>query len=130
MPAEMLATRQARVVLPSISGQTLPPILLQNPIFSPARTANDAKSAAALNPLGGAVVAGAVSIRGRSYAVIQRPDGAIVRLGIGSVYAGWRLRSLSTSGALFEQGAQKMTLNFGIAPTPVSTSSAEYEEEQ
>lgn len=130
MPAEMLAARQARVVLPPISGQLLPPILLQNPMFSPARTATDAKGAAAQAPLGGAVVAGAVSIRGRSYAVIQRPDGAIMRLGIGSVYAGWRLRSLSTSGALFEQGAQKMTLNFGIAPTLVSTSSAEYEEEQ
>jgi len=130
MPAEMLAARQARVVLPPISGQLLPPILLQNPMFSPARTATDAKSASDKARLGGAVIAGAVSIRGRSYAVIQRPDGTIVRLGIGSVYAGWRLRSLSTSGALFEQGAQKMTLNFGTAPTLVSTSSAEYEEEQ
>ena len=121
---------QTRADFPSIGGQSLPPILREKSIFSPGRTATSAGAEAAQAPLGGAVVAGAVSIRGRSYAVIQRPDGSIVRLGVGGFFEGWRLRALTSNAALFDQGAQKLILNFGARSVQAPPQSAEYEEEQ
>ena len=130
IPEDSPSGGQARAVLPSISGQPLPPILRANSIFSPGRTALDAVGEAASAPLGGAVVAGAVSIKGRSYAVIQRPDGRITRLGVGGFFEGWRLRALTAKAAHFDQGAQKLILNFGARSVQGPPQSAEYEEEQ
>jgi hypothetical protein len=130
MPEEVESAGQARAALPSISGQFVPSILLENSIFSPGRTANGAAGDNAQAPLGGAVVAGAVSVRGRSYVIMQAPDGRVVRLAIGSVYKGWRLRALTGDGAVFDQGSQKLNLNFGAGAIQGPPQSAEYEEEQ
>jgi hypothetical protein len=81
-------------------------------------------------PLGGAVLAGTVSIKGRSYAVVQRPDGGISRLAVGARYAGWRLQSLSSTGGVFAQGKQRISMTFGMAPAPAATQTEENEEEQ
>lgn len=130
MPDDVVSSGQARAILPSISGQFLPPILLENSIFSPGRTANIATGDTAQAPLGGAILAGAVSIRGRSYAVLQSPDRRVVRLAIGATYQGWRLRALTPMGAIFEQGSQKLDVNFGAGAIQNPPQSAEYEEEQ
>lgn len=120
----------ARAGMPSITGQFAPKILSEQSIFSPARTANTGTDQAIQAPLGGATVAGTVSIRGRSYAVVQRPDGAIVRLAVGGRYEGWRLRSLSSAGAVFDKGAQRLPITFGVMPVQTAPQSTENEEEQ
>ena len=130
MPDESWSGGHPSAKMPSIAGQFVPPILLQRPVFSPGRTATSVADQAVQAPLGGAVVAGTVSVRGRSYAVVQRPDGVIRRLAVGGRYAGWRLRSLSSTGAVFDRGAQRLALVFGVAPAQTATQMAENEEEQ
>lgn len=130
IPDESWSGGRPRAEMPRIVGQFVPPILLERPVFSPGRTATGAADQAIQAPLGGAVVAGTVSVKGRSYAVVQRPDGVVVRLAVGARYAGWRLRSLSSTGAVFDQGAQRLSLTFGVAPAQTVTETAENEEEQ
>lgn len=130
MPDEGWSGGGARAKMPTIAGQFVPKILLTRSIFSPTRTANSDVGQAIEAPLGGAIVAGTVSIRGRSYAVVQRPDGVIVRLAVGGRYAGWRLRSLSSAGAIFDQGAQRLAITFGVAPAQTATQTADNEEER
>jgi hypothetical protein len=120
----------ARSQLPEIAGQFVPPILKQQSIFSPTRTAQVAGVVAVVLPLNGAVVAGMISVRGRSYAVIQQPGGTIVRLPIGGRYAGWRLRNLSADGAVFDRGSKRLPLSFGAIPAQPVTETTENEEQQ
>lgn len=119
-----------RTQMPLIAGQFVPSSLLTRPIFSPARTANIEADQAIVAPLGGAILAGTVSVKGRSYAVVQRPDGGITRLAVGARYAGWRLQSLSSTGGVFAQDKQRISMVFGIAPIAAATQTAENEEEQ
>lgn len=130
MSDESASGGRTRAEMPPITGQFAPPILLERPVFSPGRTAKNATDQAIHAPLGGATVAGTVSVKGRSHAVIQRPDGVIVRLAVGGRYAGWRLRSLSSTGAIFDQGGQRLSMTFGVAPAQTATQTAENEEEQ
>jgi hypothetical protein len=118
-----------RSQLPNVAGQFVPPILKQQSIFSPSRTAQAGTGTAVALPLNGAIVAGMVSVRGRSYAVVQQPGGTIVRLPVGARYAGWRLRSLSTYGAVFEQGSTRLPLTFGALPAQPSAETTENEEQ-
>jgi hypothetical protein len=129
LPDDISSGGRPRTEMPAITGQFVPPILLARPMFSPVRTANNDTDQVAQAPLGGAFVAGAVSINGKSYAVVQRPDGGIIRLAIGAGYAGWRLQSLSSTGAMFGQGKQRISMIFGVAPGPIATQTAENEEE-
>jgi hypothetical protein len=130
IPEAGRAGARARPQVPLIAGQFVPPIIQERPIFSPSRTLAIASDQTVALPLGGAAVAGTVSIKGRTYAVIQRPDGTITRLAVGQRYGGWRLRSLSPTGALFDKGAQKLPMSFGAAMAQPTTQTAENEEEQ
>jgi hypothetical protein len=121
---------RARGDLPLIAGQFVPTIIQERPIFSPSRTAVEANEQAIALPLQGAAIAGMVSIKGRTYAVLQRPDGRTSRLTVGMRYAGWRLRSLSSTGAVFDKGAQRLPVAFGAATAQQTPQTAENEEEQ
>lgn len=130
IPSDSLSGGLSRADLPAITGAPVPPILRENSIFSPGRTAMGTAAEAAQAPLGGAAVAGAVSIKRRSYAVIQRADGRVLRLPVGGVFEGWRLRALTENAALFDKGGQKLVLNFGARSLQSPPQPAEYEEEQ
>jgi hypothetical protein len=121
---------RARAELPLIAGQFVPTIIRERPIFSPRRTAVKANEQAVALPLEGAAIAGTVSIKGRTYAVLQRPDGRTSRLTVGMRYAGWRLRSMSSTGAVFDKGEQRLPVTFGAASAQQTPQTAENEEEQ
>ncbi len=119
------------VTMPSLSGRFVPTALREQPIFDPRRTAQ-AKTASAVAdlPLGGAVVAGVVTIKGRSYAIIQPPQGSAVNLPVGSRFRGWQLRSISSDGAQFVKGGAPIRIALGGTPTLSQPESLGEEEEQ
>lgn len=101
--------------MPRIAGRAAPEALLRGSIFAPTRTLQAQGTEGAPSPLGGAAVAGAVTVRGRSYAVIQRADGQVVRLPVGGRIEGMRLVALSPEGAVFQSGGQRSHIAFGTA---------------
>lgn len=107
-----------RVAMPLVAGRALPEALLRSTIFAPTRTLQLKGAEGAPSPLQGASVAGSITVRGRSYAVIQRSDGQIVRLPIGGRIAGQRLVSLSPEGALFQSGGQRSRIPYGTSARP------------
>lgn len=127
LPEPGFAGGGARSVLPLIAGSAVPEVLARSSIFAPTRTLQAKSEGGAPSPLQGASVAGAVSVRGRSYAVIQRADGQIVRLPVGGRIAGQRLVSLSPDGAIFQSGATRSRIPYG---TTVAPAAAEPEAEE
>lgn len=118
----------ARAPMPAIAEGFVPPILRGSPIFSPERTAR--ANEAATSPLGGAAVAGSISIRGRGFAVMQLPGGRIVHLPVGGSYAGMRLTALGPDNALFLAGGKRIAVPFGTTMTPPASIEAVPEEGQ
>lgn len=127
LPAPGWSGGGARVVMPSIAGAAIPAKLLENPIFSPARTGS---SVVAEGPLGATSVAGAITISGRSFAMIARADGAIVRLPVGGRLDGMQLLALSPEGAIFRKDGKRIFVAYGPARTQPAAQDAGYQEEQ
>lgn len=117
----------ARWTMPEIGAVPVDPTLRAVPIFAPDRTS--VTGAAAGAPLGGAVVAGSVSVRGQVHAILQKGDGSIVRLPLGGRFAGMRLIGLSGDGATFLAGGKPLRVPFG-ATAVAPANQAEIEEEQ
>lgn len=116
-----------RGAMPLIAGRAVPEALLRGSIFAPTRTLQAKGPDGAPSPLQGASVAGAVSIRGRGYAVIQRANGQVVRLPVGGRFAGMRLVALSPEGALFQSGGARSRIPYGTTVRPAEPA-AEAEE--
>jgi hypothetical protein len=95
--------------------------VLARPLFAPRRPMNPGAGVAA-SPLGGAVVAGSIAVRGRPMAIVRAPDGAVRRLPIGGMLAGWRLAALDPGGARFRKGGETLTMAYGAAAPPAGAS--------
>jgi hypothetical protein len=117
----------AAYLAPAVDRIAVPGVILAQPLFAPRRA--DAGAPGGIEPaLGGAVVAGTVSVRGRSFAVVRRADGQIGNLPIGGRIAGWRLVALSAQGAAFVKEGKRIEVAYG-AVAAVAPQRDEEEEE-
>ncbi len=125
-------------VAPALADVTIhhrdaPPVILARPLFSPTRSLAarplNVGDTAVSGPLEGAVPVGMIA-RGRSARLFLRlPDGTVRWLGVGASYLGWRLTGLSTTGATFMRGAEKIAVNYGSA-APAATRAGGDEDEE
>lgn len=115
VPAAGWAGGGVRAGLTPIALAAADPVLRETTIFSPARTAGAAGDAAG-SPLGGTAIAGSVAVRGRSYAVVQRPDGSVARVGLGGIVAGYRLVALEPDAAILSNAGKRIRVAYGAAP--------------
>ena len=120
-----------RVRMPIIVGEAAPTLLSKDPVFTPARSTASGKMAGSVaGPLDGAFVAGYVAVRGRGFALLQRPDRSTLRLAPGGSYAGWRLAALRPDGATFVKDGKAIHLAYGSAAPAAAASSAESDSEE
>lgn len=124
--------RLAAAALPPNMPTVVPPAILASPIFAPrARmtTAGGDGGPAMYSPLGGASIAGTVTIRRRSAAIVRGIDGKVSHVGIGAVINGWRLAALDSGGATLLRGAERIHLDFGAASIAVAQEDDDSEKE-
>jgi hypothetical protein len=127
LPAASGVVRPYRPVLPDLGGEVGQSPQSAAAIFDPARTAGGPASAS--GPLAGATVAGMVAVRGRAFAIIQRPAGDILRLPVGGVFAGYRLRGFVDGAAVFDGAGGRTRVPFG-QPAPAADSETEVQEDE
>ncbi len=124
----------ARTSLPQFGIGGIPAPLRDITMFDPVRSAAAAPGGAAAaptGPLGGAAVAGSISVRGRTYAIIQLPSGKSGRLPIGGRIGGLRLIALEPDSAVFQAGGKRIRMPYGTANiTPVAPAGDSEEESQ
>lgn len=91
---------------------TDPAPILGRPLFAP-RQSMISGSKGPAPVLGGASVAGSVTVRGRIMAIVRRIDGTVHNLPLGGALDGWRLVELTPSSARFRKGGERLDLPFG-----------------
>jgi hypothetical protein len=124
----------ARTSLPQFGIGGIPAPLREVTMFDPVRSASGAvggAAAAPTGPLGGAAVAGSISVRGRTFAIIQLPNGQVGRLPLGGRLGGLRLIALNPDAAVFQSGSKRVRVPYGSASfTPVVQAGDSEEESQ
>ena len=118
-PVLAVGAARSNAAPPKIVPTATSPIVLERPLFAPRQSVSVANGALP-SILGGAMVAGTVSIRGRTFAVIRRPNGTASNLSVGGSVAGWRLVSLGQQAAVFVKGAERREIAYGYQPTQAS----------
>ena len=106
----------ARAQVPVIAPASASAEIFRRPIFAPRQSASLASAGAPPPMLGGAVVAGTVSVRGRTFAVVRRPNGTSFNMAVGSRLNGWSLVGLRAEGAIFVKGNAKQLMAYGAQP--------------
>ena len=111
---------------------TVPPVLVQRGLFSPAAGGGTSAASAPEDPLGGIVFAGTVQQGSVRYALVHMPDGRIIRLATGGQVRGWHLLELSPQGARIRRARTVMTVKYGqhAVLTPTPNAHAQSEDEQ
>lgn len=111
-PAPAVGAARSNFQAPVYQRVGVPPAIFSRPLFGPRQppTIGDGAPPPAI---GGATVAGTMSVRGRTYAVIRRGNGAVINLRVGGSVEGWRLLSLGPSGAVFQKANDKRTIAYG-----------------
>jgi hypothetical protein len=111
--ADVLAPlRVSRFSVAAMPPSADPSPVLERPLFAPRLVMSTAAQGSA-PILGGASVAGTVSIRGRALAVVRRVDGSVYNLPLGGAVGGWRLVSLNSATARFQKGSEQLELAYG-----------------
>jgi len=107
----------ARQTAPQVTLVAADPVLARRSMFRPNRRVSAGPDAAgmAIGPLGGAVPAGIVRVRGTARLVLQTPDGKSVTLRPGQSWQGWRLIGIGNDEVRFRQGGETITLGLGAA---------------
>jgi hypothetical protein len=82
--------------------------------FAPARAGIG--GGAAEGPLGGAVIAGSVTVGAIRFAMVQDADGGIRRVAPGGGISGWRLDAVMPSGARLRRGHERIEVPYGARP--------------
>lgn len=114
LPEPALATARPAMVKPFVVDSAVAQkLIVQSDVFSPTRSAGAGAGASAGGPLGGVMVAGSVSVAGRSYAMVVAPGGRISRMAPGGTINGWRLMRLDAGGAHFQRGSERIDLPYG-----------------
>lgn len=113
----VLAVGATRLVtaIPTIAPVKAARVIFDRPLFAPRQAMTAATGFGQPLVLGGASVAGMVSVRGRSYAVIRRANGEVSNLAIGGLVNGWRLVSLRADGAAFVKDSVRQDIAYGAA---------------
>jgi hypothetical protein len=116
-PAAPGPVRIARSAAPAVPAVIAPPVILERDIFTrPAQ--GPAGVAAPTAQLGGAAIAGTVSVLGRRVAIVALPGGGFRRIAPGDMIAGWTLLGLGPDGARLRRGAETLILPYGAAVAP------------
>jgi len=92
-------------------------VVFDRPLFAPRQSPFAAANGGEAPVLGGAAVAGTVTLGRRNFAVVRRPDGAVSNLAIGGTISGWRLVALTAQGALFVKSGVRRIVAYGAAPS-------------
>ncbi|MDT0508403.1 hypothetical protein [Novosphingobium sp. MMS21-SN21R] len=128
LPEPALGAGRNTVAQALVAGNAIAPkLIVENDVFSPLRSAGGSPDGASAGPLGGAVVAGSVSVGGRAYAMVIVPGGRISRLAPGGSINGWRLLGLTTGGARFGRGSERLDVAYGGQATQTASADEETE---
>ncbi len=114
-PALAVSASRTKTTIPEMAPVVAARVIFDRPLFAPRQSLTAALRTGAASMIGGALVAGTVSIRGRSFAVVRRANGDVMNLGIGGVIDGWRLVALQAGGAVFVKGKESRVLAYGAA---------------
>ncbi len=98
--------------------------IFSRPLFAPRQTMSTPSGTTAPLALGGASVAGTVTIRGRGVAVVRRTDGSVANVSIGGVVGGWRLIALREEGAVFANGKEQRLIRYSGAASQTADDEA------
>lgn len=120
-PALPVSVPVSNFRVPTISPVAASGEIFRRPIFAPRQSASAASDGAPPPMLGGAVVAGTVSVRGRTFAVVRRPNGTSFNMAIGGRLNGWSLTALRDEGAIFVKGNTRQTMAYGAQPVTEAT---------
>ena len=123
-PALAVGASQANTAVPAMTPVGADRIIFDRPLFAPRQSLTAASQAGPAYAIGGAIVAGTVAIRGRSFAVVRRPNGVVTNLGIGGSIDGWRLVALPSDGAVFVKNKERRVIPYGAAAVPVAEEDA------
>jgi len=119
------AERYGRIVVPAVQHRAEPPVvidpvILRAAIFTPGRgSGGDGAPPAPLGPLGDAAPVGITRTRGGTRVILQRGDGAIIRLAIGARYREWRLIGVTSDAVRF--AGPGGSVQVPLADRPIST---------
>jgi hypothetical protein len=127
-PVLAVGSSRGNVTVPSAAPVRAAQGIFKKPLFAPRQSMTAGQTADAVAPMGGASVAGTVTIRGRAVAVIRRPNGTVTNLSVGGTIDGWRLVSLQTDRAVFTKKGMKRDIAYGTSPAPVTDEDAAAEE--
>lgn len=128
LPEPALGAGRNTVAQSIVAGNAIAPkLIVENDVFSPVRSAGGSSDGASAGPLGGAVVAGSVSVGGRAYAMVIVPGGRISRLAPGGSINGWRLLDLTAGGARFGRGSERLDVAYGGQATQTASADEETE---
>jgi len=121
-PVLAVSAARANFAAPAVMPVAVPAVVFERPLFAPRQslTATATATAAAPPALGGAVVAGTATIRGRTFAVVRRADGTVANVALGGRVGGWRLVALGQDGAVFVRSGERLQVAYGAqaAATP------------
>lgn len=98
-----------------IAAVSADPALARRSIFQPTPLANPDGAGVPTGPLGGAVPAGIVRVRGAARLLLQTPDGTSVTLRPGQSWQGWQLTRIGSDDVSFRRGGESVTLGLGAA---------------
>lgn len=100
----------------TIAAVSADPVLARRAIFQPVQTGGSRNGGAGPSaPMGGAVPAGIVRVRGAPRLVLQTPGGGSVTLRPGQSWRGWRLTAIGRDEVRFARGTETITLGLGAA---------------
>lgn len=100
------------------------PGIVARAMFTPPAVAPGGAAVAVSGP----VFEGAISVRGRSLAIVRLPGGAIRNIAPGGMIEGWRLVAIVDGGVVMQRDGQRKKFAFGTPAT--SAASADNEEQQ
>ena len=125
-----VATRLSMAPAPSVTQTEIPASILEHPIFAPRVSTPLAGAPGAVAPLGGASIAGVVTIGRTRYAIVRSVTGSIGHIRIGGRVAGWRIIALEQDGATLIKGAERLHLAYGAATPAVEEKDDSEEDSQ
>ena len=126
---EAIGRIAARYAAPHVAIVVVPQVIMDQPIFSPSRTMGGGAAQEA-DPLQGAVVAGAISVHGRSRVLLRRPDGLPISIAPGGKYGGWQLVGETHEGARFRRDRETIVIPYGASAPPAAVQTSEDQEEE
>lgn len=122
-PVLAISTNRVSFDMPAVAPVSVAPVIFARPLFAPRQSLIAGPSAQTL-PLGGALVAGMVAVRGRAFAVVRRANGTVSNIPIGGAVDGWRLVALNPESGVFVKNNVRQQIAYGATPMAAREDSA------